>query len=407
MPDTTLLPSSGLSGVSAQQLIHDGLVARESGDCPAAIAAFREAVTLDPSRAEAWLALGNALNETGDAASAEDAYWQAIDLKPSLLRQFHPPLGAFAPSTGNATSRGWPAALVDLIMPEMLGRLALAQPWRANLFIPGTETYAVAEAAPFMRYSTCSAADFLHPEFARIVGMIGRTMILHRKLWEWVYVVHHLMGAGVVGPGRRGLVFGVGNEMLPALFASHGAAITATDAPADIGEAWQSTEQFASGLAAMPEGALPREQFERLVSWEPCDMTAIPAHLTGYDFCWSSCCFEHLGSLRAGMDFVVNSVERCLAPGGVAVHTTELNLSSNDATVANGATVLYRRRDIEDLIAELRALGHEAAPFSIAPDTLTVDGFVDTPPYATPHLKLLLEGYVATSVGLVVRKRGS
>ena len=87
------------------------------------------------------------------------------------------------------------------------------------------------------------------------------------------------------------------------------------------------------------------------------DMNAIPADLRGFDFTWSSCALEHLGTLAAGMDFVVAQMD-CLAPGGVAVHTTEYLVSSNDATVEAGGTVFYRRRDIEALADRLRRAGH-------------------------------------------------
>ena len=46
------------------------------------------------------------------------------------------------------------------------------------------------------------------------------------------------------------------------------------------------------------------------------------------------------------MDFVINSM-RVLKPGGVAVHTTEFNLSSNDDTIEARDLCVYRRRDIE------------------------------------------------------------
>ena len=52
------------------------------------------------------------------------------------------------------------------------------------------------------------------------------------------------------------------------------------------------------------------------------DMNDIPPDLRGFDFTWSSCALEHLGTLRAGADFVVEQMT-CLRPGGVAVHTTE------------------------------------------------------------------------------------
>lgn len=385
-----------MASETASAAIHDGQRLEQSGDVAAALAAFRRAADEDPGSADAWLEMSRALGRSGDLAGSADALWQAVDARPSTLRVAVADLIAQFPPD---------SPLIEHLVNLVLARLTVQQPWKANFFIPSIGTYEAPQTSKFMQYSTCSAADFLHPEFNRIVRMIDRTNVFHRKLWEWVYIIHNLLHLGVVAAGTRGLVFGVGQEMLPALFASHGAQITATDAPVDIGEAWEATNQFAAGLSALPEGPLPRAQFEQLVSWEPCDMTAIPGHLTSYDFCWSSCCFEHLGSLRAGMDFVLASVEHCLKPGGTAVHTTELNLSSNDVTIASGSTVLYRRRDVEQLIEELRERGHHVHAFRIAPDTISVDNYVDTPPYAGPHLKLLLEGYVATSVGLVIRKR--
>ena len=403
MSDEVYRAEGGMTAnASATAALAAGRKAADAGNLADAVSAFRRVTMDDPKFADGWSELARVLALVGDSAASEDALWQAIDLRPSILRQVLPDLmrdvaAGYLSDTTNT----------DDLVTRITDRFMAQQPWRANLFIPSIETYQKDAEQAFMQYSTCAADDFLHPEFDRITRMIDRTTVFHRKLWEWVYVIHHLLRSGMVTPGRRGLAFGVGQEMLPALFASHGAQITATDAPVDIGEAWASTNQFASGLAALPEGPLPREQFERLVSWQPCDMTNIDAELTGYDFCWSSCCFEHLGSLRAGMDFVINSVEHCLKPGGVAVHTTELNLSSNDVTIANGPTVLYRRKDIEQLIEELRDRGHRVDLLRIAPDTLGVDNYVDLPPYAGPHLKLLLEGYVATSVGLVVRKKAA
>src|SRR5205814_9475117 len=109
--------------------------------------------------------------------------------------------------------------------------------------------------------------------------------------------------------------------------------------------------------------------------------------------------------LEKGLAFVERSVEQTLKPGGVACHTTEFNLSSNDATVESGATVVYRKRDLESLIARLRERGHTVADLVVAPDAHHLDGYVDTPPYnESPHLRLELEGYAATSVALVVRR---
>lgn len=112
---------------------------------------------------------------------------------------------------------------------------------------------------------------------------------------------------------------------------------------------WSSSVQHAVGKAALRwHGVCTDDQFDRNVAFRECDMNHIPDDLTGFDFCWSSCAFEHLGSIEKGLTFVERSLD-CLKPGGWAVHTTELNLSSNDDTVDNHETVLFRRRDFEEL----------------------------------------------------------
>ncbi|OLL28460.1 hypothetical protein BTH42_27235 [Burkholderia sp. SRS-W-2-2016] len=261
---------------------------------------------------------------------------------------------------------------------------------------------------PFMRNSTCSVSDLMHPKYEEICRRIKFPPHFHRKLWEWVFVIHHLEQQGMLTAGKRGLCFGVGQERLPALFASYGCDIIATDAPPEIGVAngWAETGQHSNALEELRCGEIIDDaEFDRRVSHQFCDMTAIRDDLTGFDFTWSSCCFEHLGDLEAGIQFVINSVEKTLKPGGVAVHTTEYNLLSNDETLTSGPTVIYRKRDIEDLASRLRARGHDVQPIIIAPNDYPLDFHVDAPPYiGNPHLKLRLAEHTATSIGLVIRR---
>jgi hypothetical protein len=261
---------------------------------------------------------------------------------------------------------------------------------------------------PF-QYSTCSSADLYHPEFALICQQIHREPIWHRKLWEWAYIVYHLKSAGMLHAGYKGVCFGVGNETLPAFFASMGSEILATDAPQSIGESegWLQTGQHVDSKEALfyPD-IVSRSEFDRLVSFRQADMNHIAEDIKGFDYCWSSCCLEHLGSISKGIDFVVNSVEKALVSGGVAVHTTEFNLSSNKHTVETGSTVIYRKCDIEEMVRQLQQRGHHTSLLRIAPDISVMDNFVDVPPYThSPHLKLELAGYVTTSLGIVVRRK--
>jgi SAM-dependent methyltransferase len=251
----------------------------------------------------------------------------------------------------------------------------------------------------------CTYGQISDPEYARWCERFHVPHLCHRKQWEWCYIAQALTDAGVVAPGSRGLGFGVGTEPLVAYLASQGVAVTATDlAASDFGaQRWAETGQHASAVAQLnADGLCPQDEFDALVAFRPVDMNAIPDDLRDFDFTWSSCAFEHLGDLDAGVAFFLQQID-CLRPGGVGVHTTEYNVSSNSKTVDRGHTVFYRRRDIEALVHEVAARGHAiTATFALgdAPE----DRHVDRGPWSNTHLKIQSEGYVITSFGLVVRK---
>jgi hypothetical protein len=200
--------------------------------------------------------------------------------------------------------------------------------------------------------------------------------------------------------------FGVGQEPLVALFAAAGCDVVATDQPHEsaVASGWTASEvEWAGGTEDLNAfGLCAAEEFAQRVAYRPVDMNALPADLAGFDFAWSSCALEHLGTLAAGMDFVVAQMA-CLRPGGVAVHTTEYLVSSNDATVEAGGTVFYRRRDIQGLVERLARAGHDVDmdyTLGSAPE----DVHVDVPPYSDVHLRTELAGYVTTSLALIVTK---
>ncbi len=254
----------------------------------------------------------------------------------------------------------------------------------------------------------CTASQFQEPVFAEIAAAMCVPANAHRKTWEHCYIISVLATYGMIGMGRRALGFGCGRERIPALLASRGVEVLATDAPEGgtaNDQGWRSTDQFAGNLADLfyPQ-IIHLDDFERLVGFEPVDMNAIPAALDGqFDCCWSSCALEHLGSLQHGLDFIENSL-RSLKPGGIAVHTTEFNLSSDVDTVETPGLSLYRRQDLEKLAARLTAQGHEVLPLNLHPGYDPVDEHIDVPPYGLPHLKVMVQKVAVTSVGIVVRK---
>ena len=189
------------------------------------------------------------------------------------------------------------------------------------------------------------------------------------------------------------------------MFAREGVVITATDRPADE-HGWAGVGQYGGGKEALfyPE-ILDRPVFDERVSFEFCDMKRIPKELAGYDFCWSCCAFEHLGTLREGLDFIVESIERTVKIGGIACHTTELNLSSDETTIETERYVIYRRRDLLELCDTLERRGHTVDPLRIETGGQLPDFLVDVPPYrGNPHLKLRIGDLISTSVGLVIRR---
>ncbi len=257
------------------------------------------------------------------------------------------------------------------------------------------------------RSELCKAMDYEADWYKRWCDELTETPNFHRKQWEFVFVMQALWERGCIAEGKNGLVFAVGNEPLPAMFAKYGCKILATDIQPEqgIAKGWDNG-QLCFGVDYLNlRGICNEENFKRLVSYRAVDMTDIPEDLQNYDFNWSSCSFEHLGSLEKGFEFLKNQL-KTLKPGGWSVHTTEYNISSNDETQENNDTVIYRYRDIEKIVAELRNEGHfvEETDYSIG--GLPEDFMVDLEPHKQDvHLKLQVDKYVVTSIGLIIQKK--
>lgn len=229
-----------------------------------------------------------------------------------------------------------------------------------------------------------------------------------RKLWEWAYIVKVLEQFDMLREGKSGLGFAVGCEPLPAYFASQKVCVLATDLSEDEPKAqqWAKTGQNALGNREILylEGMCSREDFDRYVSYRSVNMNDMPADIGEYDFCWSSCAIEHVGSLEQSKQFLKNMITK-LKPGGIAVHTTEFNLVSNEDTSETGDNAIYRRRDLEEMRDWFLKNGCRME-ISFQRGTKEGDLFVDIPEYRQReyHLNLSLEGYVTTSFAIVVQK---
>lgn len=166
------------------------------------------------------------------------------------------------------------------------------------------------------------------------------------------------------------------------------------------------------------------------------DMNNISASLfDGFDFVWSPCALEHLGSKQLGLEFIVKSAQ-CLKPGGMAVHATEFDLSGQ-SKIDNWQTVLYYAYDFTvNLAAMLEEINRDGSgrrfsllPFDLRRGTALIDGYVDIPPYSyhqslnesfrpgsgggdsevahdypCPQLDLSVDGFPRTSIAILVRR---
>jgi hypothetical protein len=264
---------------------------------------------------------------------------------------------------------------------------------------------------PNLACQVCTAEQMRSPEYLAWCDFLRcPNETLHRKVWEYCYIVQLVKERLGFKEGLRGLGFGVGKDRLPESFAALGCSVIATDQAPEAAEkqGWIASNQYATTLDALNKMQICDEQrFRERVRFEIADMNAIPSEYRDFDFVWSACAFEHLGSIEAGLQFVVNAMQ-CLRPGGWAVHTTEFNLVSDERTIDNRPTVLFRRRDLEELGRRLTALGHTPLPFNFHAGGDAIDHHVDVPPYPrSPHLRLLISGYAATSIGIAVQKQGA
>lgn len=159
----------------------------------------------------------------------------------------------------------------------------------------------------------------LEPEMMPVWGVVWDGMknrrTMHRKLWEWCVIAQALDERGFLQNGRRGIGFAVGKEPLSSLFALRGVGLIASDFISEgTAQQWLSTGQMGNSLEAIHwPGIISFEEFRTKVQFSNIDMRDISQVPRGaFDFSWSSCAIEHLGSLEAGFQFA-DSILKCNA----------------------------------------------------------------------------------------------
>lgn len=266
-------------------------------------------------------------------------------------------------------------------------------------------------------------ADVESPWFVYWCRQINAAPIYHRKLWEHAFLLQALYERDTLKVGAKGIGFGCGEEPLASFFASKGIKTIVSDlAPEQAAnKGWTETRQHTTALEqAFYPDIVELHLFEQNVSHRYIDMNNLPNFEEKFDFCWSVCAMEHLGSIKRGIEFVEASLT-ALRPGGIAVHTTEFNYLSDDETIDNWPTVLFRKKDFMEIAHNLEDAGHTLLPLNFDVGNQVLDKFIDIPPYALgdgwlsedqwspegqncAHLKLAIDGFPSTCFGLIIIK---
>jgi hypothetical protein len=162
--------------------------------------------------------------------------------------------------------------------------------------VGGSEPLINAPACVGLGSTLCRQLHFSLDEFRYWMRAMAIRPALHRKYWEFFYIAQCLHEAGMLAPGKKGLAFAVGREPLPALFASFGCEILATDQDPEqaVLSGWANSNQYSQQIDDLfKEGVCDHETFFSLVRYRSVDMNFIPGDLReGFDFCWSSCCWS-------------------------------------------------------------------------------------------------------------------
>jgi hypothetical protein len=257
----------------------------------------------------------------------------------------------------------------------------------------------------------CNPSEYKSDWYDRIQSEMNYPDLFLRKKWEHVAISHILEQKGFLSLNKTGLGFGVGEEPLPDYFASKGCRILATDLDYadDRAKMWDNG-QICKNIECLRKYKISSDEvFYNNVKFSCVDMKNLPDNLGEFDFTWSASCFEHIGSLKDGLDFVTNQL-KYLKSGGISIHTTELNLNSlpscethngsliyrNCSTYEKEPLCLYRKSDIEIFRNSLNKSGYIFEPINY---NLEKDNSMDN------IIKLKIEGFVFTSLIFAIQKK--
>jgi len=195
----------------------------------------------------------------------------------------------------------------------------------------------------------CDAADWFRAEIIDIIQHeLNEFPRFHRKQWEFAMIFHALRTRGMLEDNKVGLSMGSGNELVLYSIARKVKHLTATDL-------YSSETLWDCARAANPDEYIRKSKpfpvDDAKLAALTMDMRKLSFKDNFFDFAYSSCAIEHIGS---DADFLqhLNEVHRVLKDGGVYILTTEFTFA--DATVPMPNNYLFSPEHLDRLIIASR-----------------------------------------------------
>lgn len=259
----------------------------------------------------------------------------------------------------------------------------------------------------------CDAADWFDPEIMEIVQKeLQEKPRFHRKQWEFALIFLALRKHGLLQPDKVGLCLGGGKERVLYAIARHIQRLVVTDLY-ETDTTWDCAKTDDPDRFIKTDKPFPVDDAK--LQALRMDMRRLEFPDNSFDFCYSSCSFEHIGEYG---DFLqhLQEVHRVLKEGGVYVFTTELHFGNE--TIEDAHNFIFSPDYLRDLIAasplapdqqpEVSLAAHRAnLPLPSNVKHLTFDGknhLGAALMQEYPHLLLLRGKYPFTSISLILRK---
>ncbi|MBK6912349.1 MAG: class I SAM-dependent methyltransferase [Ignavibacteriales bacterium] len=195
----------------------------------------------------------------------------------------------------------------------------------------------------------CDSADWFEPEFNRIIREeLEEVPKFHRKQWEFAMIYYILEKQGLISEDKIGLSVGGGYERVLYSIARRINHLTVTDLY-ELETTWDTART--DSPEALIKQRMPFNMDINKLSVINMDMRDLKFEDNSFDFCYSSCSVEHIGSFE---DFLkhLDEVWRVLKEEGIYVFTTELHLG--DETIRDPNNYIFSPSYLAKFINESR-----------------------------------------------------